>query len=190
MSRASQNSFFRYDALIMLIIYLSLSQVDLVSSNLEFSSRLGYDAASSSRGVSQAALGILRACYVSWLHQDWSSSGGATQPALGVLRVCYTSWLHQNWSSSGGATQAALCTLRACYPSWLHQDWRSSGGATQAALGILRVCYTSWLHQDWRSSVSSILVQLTDITRTHCTKFCFIAPPEYEQVMLEIWTGT
>jgi hypothetical protein len=26
-----------------------------------------------------------------------SSSGGATQAALGILRACYVSWLHQDW---------------------------------------------------------------------------------------------
>jgi hypothetical protein len=27
--------------------------------------------------LAQTALGILRACYVSWLHQDWSGTGVA-----------------------------------------------------------------------------------------------------------------
>jgi hypothetical protein len=35
------------------------------------------------------ALGILRVCYVSWLHQDWTGTG-----------VCYVSWLHQDWTGT------------------------------------------------------------------------------------------
>jgi hypothetical protein len=55
------------------------------------------------------ALGILRVCYVSWLHQDcfehvsnitYSSSGGAKQATLGILCACYVSWLHQYWSGT------------------------------------------------------------------------------------------
>jgi hypothetical protein len=60
------------------------------------------------------AIGILRACYVSWLLPglEWkfiknlgplhvssitcSSSGGATQTTLGILRACCVSWLHQD----------------------------------------------------------------------------------------------
>jgi hypothetical protein len=31
----------------------------------------------------------------------YSSSGGATQAALGILRACYVSWLHKVWSVTG-----------------------------------------------------------------------------------------
>jgi hypothetical protein len=30
---------------------------------------------------------------------EFSSSGGATQTAIGILRACYVSWLHQGWNS-------------------------------------------------------------------------------------------
>jgi hypothetical protein len=32
---------------------------------------------------------------------EWNSSGGTTQTALGILRACYVSWLHQGWSGTG-----------------------------------------------------------------------------------------
>jgi hypothetical protein len=32
-----------------------------------------------------------------------SSLGGVTQTALGILRACYVSWLNQNWSEIGAA---------------------------------------------------------------------------------------
>jgi hypothetical protein len=31
---------------------------------------------------------------------EWNSSGGVTQAALVILRVCYVSWLHQDWSGT------------------------------------------------------------------------------------------
>jgi hypothetical protein len=32
-----------------------------------------------------------------------SSSGGSEQTAFGILRSCYASWLHQDWSGTGAA---------------------------------------------------------------------------------------
>jgi hypothetical protein len=29
----------------------------------------------------------------------WSSSGGRAQAAIGILRACYVSWLHQYWNT-------------------------------------------------------------------------------------------
>jgi hypothetical protein len=46
-----------------------------------------------------------------------SSSVGTAQMALGILRVCYVSWLHQGWSGTDiTCTQYTKCHL--CSTSW------------------------------------------------------------------------
>jgi hypothetical protein len=78
--------------------------------------------------------GILRACYVSWLHQDWIGTG-----------VCYVSWLQQDWSGTGVCCVSWLqqdwSGTGVCYVSWLHQDWSRTRIMVQPT-DITRTPYT------------------------------------------------
>jgi hypothetical protein len=49
-----------------------------------------------------------------------SSSGGAAQTALGILRACYVSWLHQGWSAIPVQVQPTDITSTLCLrqPEW------------------------------------------------------------------------
>jgi hypothetical protein len=68
---------------------------------------------------------------------------------VGVLRACYVSWLHQGWSF--WCIACVLCHLAAPGLEFLVYCVRvMSVGCTRiGVVGVLRACYVSWLHQDW-----------------------------------------
>jgi hypothetical protein len=67
----------------------------------------------------------------------FSSSGGAEQTALCILRACYGSWLHQDWSETGSTailvqptdikrTQYTVCVAPPEDEQVIPEIWRGS----------------------------------------------------------------
>jgi hypothetical protein len=96
------------------------------------------------------------------------SSGGAKQAALGILRACDVSWLHQEWSGTLYIFRALLAHLQEAF----HYSTRYIE------------CVLCQLTEPGLAWSPAILVPPPDITRTNCTKYSLLAPPEDGQVML------
>jgi hypothetical protein len=64
-----------------------------------------------SGGSARTTLGVLRACYVSWLHQDWGGTG-------------VESWLHTTDITRTQYTKCRLCGASWRWPSNARNMWR------------------------------------------------------------------
>jgi hypothetical protein len=102
------------------------------------------------RSIAQVAFGILLACYVSRMHQDWSGRRRTSGIWYIACMLCQLDapGLKREAPHKWHSVYCVCVTSVGCTRI-------EAGGAAQVTLGVLRACYVSWLHQDWSKKHST-----------------------------------